>query len=106
MITLRGFINDQRQPTVPITIRGVRNKEQTVQAMLDTSFNGMVALPPELVLELGLAFWFIRTVTLADGSTQDISNHHGRVLWEGFERPVRVSASGNQPLLGMGLLVG
>lgn len=106
MITLQGFVNDQRQPIVPITVRGAKSKERTVEAMLDTGFNGTLTLPPELVLELGLAFWFSRTVTLADGSIQDVSNHRGRILWEGVERPTRIMASGNQPLIGMGLLMG
>lgn len=47
-----------------------------------------------------------RTVQLADGSTQNVTNHAGRVLWEGVERPIRVVAAGQQPLIGMALLVG
>ncbi len=106
MLTLRGVMNDQRQPIISITVRGTQSKERTADALLDTGFNGTMVLPPDLILELGLPFWFIRTVVLADGSMHDISNHKGRILWEGVERPIRIAASGDQPLIGMGLLVG
>lgn len=43
---------------------------------------------------------------LADGITRNVSSFRGRVLWEGLERPVRVIASGDQPLIGMALLNG
>lgn len=106
MTVLRGYVNAQRQPVVSITICGSQGREVTVDAILDTGFNGTLCLPPHLVLELGLPFWFSCTVMLADGSTQDVSNHRGRILWESVERPTRIVASGDQPLLGMGLLIG
>ena len=74
--------------------------------MVDTGFNGTLLLPPAVVSVLGLPFHSSRTVLLPDGSLQVVANHKGRILWEGIERPVRVVAAGNQPLLGMAVFVG
>lgn len=91
---------------VEIIVRGPRGREASVTAMVDTGFNGPLLLPAHQVATLGLPVHSYRTVQLADGSTQNVINHAGRVLWEGIERPVRVVAAGQQPLIGMALLVG
>jgi clan AA aspartic protease len=103
---LRGSVNDLRQPMVRIVVRGPQGQEQTVEAMVDTGFNGTLLLPPAIASALRLPFHSSRTVLLADGSVQVVANHKGRILWEGVERPVRIVAAGNQPLLGMALFVG
>lgn len=103
---LSGTVNDLRQPIVRLVVRGPQRQEQTVEAMVDTGFNDTLLLPSALVSALGLSFHSSRTVLLADGSFQAVANHKGRILWEGIERPVRVVAAGNQPLLGMALLAG
>jgi clan AA aspartic protease len=101
-----GVVNNLLQPMVRLIVRGPQGQEETIDALVDTGFNGTLLLPPALVSTLGLPFHSIRTVLLADGAFQDVANHRGWILWENVERPVRVVAAGEQPLLGMTLLVG
>lgn len=103
---IRGTVNALRHPVVRIVVRGPEGREEAVEALVDTGFDGTLLLPPDLVAALGLPFHSSRTVLLANGNFHEVANHKGRILWEGIERPVRIVAAGSQPLLGMALFVG
>lgn len=47
---LSGLVNDLRQPLVRVTVRGPQGQEETVEAIVDTGFNGTLVLPHELVV--------------------------------------------------------
>ncbi len=103
---ISGVVNTLLQPMVRLVVRGPQGQEETIEALVDTGFNGTLLLPLTLVSTLGLPFHSVRTVLLADGTFQDVANHRGWILWENIERPVRIVAAGDQPLLGMTFLVG
>jgi clan AA aspartic protease len=103
---IRGTVNALRHPIVRIVVRGLEGREQVVEGLVDTGFDGTLLLPPDLVSTLALPFHGSRTVLLADGNFHEVANHKGRILWEGIERPICIVAAGSQPLLGMTLFVG
>lgn len=69
--------------------------------MLDTGFQGQIALPDALLRELGVAA--VREPILvrhADGGIRRADAYSVLLQWEGRWREVEVLAQGNDPLLG------
>lgn len=94
------------RPYIAFVARGARGAEQTIRVRLDTGFDGSLALPPSLVDALGLQAATARRTQLADGSFAYFMEYRVRILWEGFERPVRALAKPGEPLAGIGLFEG
>ena len=53
---ISGWVNAFREAVVRLPVQGARGREQAIEAVLDTGFNGYLTLPPELIAELGLPF--------------------------------------------------
>lgn len=105
MIT--GRVSSRRQPLARLVVRGPQGREQAVEALLDTGYNGTLVLPLAVVRSLNLLKR--RTpaqISLGDDSSVVAESYMARILWDGFERPVRVIAMGNQPVVGLALLYG
>lgn len=91
-------------PAVEIEIRRTRSGTQTVEALLDSGFNGAVSLPVDEVEKLGLPLMTEHAVTLADGSDVNVKVHVGFIrLGEQWKR-CAVLATGDVPTVGMHLL--
>lgn len=52
MIT--GFVNDELEAIIPLSIRRANGKVFRQNAIVDTGFNGWLSLPPDLIAELNL----------------------------------------------------
>ena len=76
---------------------------QTITATLDTGFTGMLALPSDVVQELGLTYHGNRTVRLAHGQ-QTLGIYGAAVSWFGQLRAVVVHEVAGTPLVGTALL--
>jgi clan AA aspartic protease len=101
-----GYVTDSREAVLPITVRGPSRLPRQIEAVIDTGFNGHLALPPESVAVLGLPFHSDSTATLADDTEVMLPLHTGQVEWDGTERRVFVLSAAGSPLLGMSLLYG
>ena len=77
-----------------------------VEAVIDTGFDGELALPARTIRRLEYPYAGSAGGTLADGSEVQFAFHEGRVLWHGAVRPIAVIAAEGQPLIGMALLRG
>ena len=66
---MNGFLDDYNQPRIQITVEGHR-MERTIDAIVDTGFNGDICLPISIAIELGLELCAYQTTELADGSLQ------------------------------------
>lgn len=62
-----AFLDEYNQPKIQITLEGHRT-ERTIDAIIDTGFNGDICLPISTAIELGLELWACQTTELADGS--------------------------------------
>lgn len=89
-------------PYLPLTLR-IQGHTMTVVALLDTSFDGNVALPPDL-LPAGLAPDLQLDWVLADGKTVRAPAFSG-AAWLGNFGPfdVTISALGGEPVVGRGI---
>ena len=72
--------------------------------MIDTGFNGYLALPPAIVADLGLPVVGEAEAVLADGGEAVFEVYGVTVVWDGQPRLVESGAVGIEPLVGMALL--
>ena len=99
-----GAVNARLEALLPLSVFGPSG-QQMVTAVIDTGFTEALALPPDIIGDLGPAFRRRGATTLADGSTHGADVYAARVLWEGALRTVEVW-SGPEPLVGVALLAG
>ena len=75
-----------------------------VSAVVDTGFEGFLALPPEMIRALGLPDKGNTEIVLADGTRRSIPIYDSAVLWNGQTLVGTVFEMPNTPLAGMELL--
>ncbi len=101
---ISGTVNDELQPIIPLQLRDTSGQLHTVEAVIDTGFNGFLTLPSRLVGTLG-SLWIARQQGLiADGSLHFFDVYATTLLWDGVERLVETEIVEAQPLVGMALL--
>jgi hypothetical protein len=49
-----GVVNAQTEATIRLSVRAVDGREQEIEVVLDTGFNGSLTLPPAMIAGLGL----------------------------------------------------
>lgn len=103
---IQGIVNAKRQPIISLIVGGDAGQEVTVEALLDTGYNGSLMLPLEQVEALALRFIRTDTTLVADGRRVPVPVYAARVIWDGTERLTSIVAAGTQPLLGMSLTLG
>jgi clan AA aspartic protease len=103
---IRGVVNATYEAIVRIRVRGPGQVELDVDAVVDSGFNAIMALPDATIAALGLTLRSLSRTLLADGSVRQFGVYAAEVLWDGVWRPVLVLALGDQVLLGMRLLAG
>ena len=104
---MRGYVNRHLELVVVIEIEDTEGAFQSFEAILDTGFNGEIALPFQTIKRLGLDRRSqIYEWTLATGEEAEILEFTGVVSWHGQSRRVIVLETGGEPLLGTSLLSG
>jgi clan AA aspartic protease len=103
---IRGAVNARHEAIVRLRVRGPVGAEADVDVLIDSGCALPIVLPPGTVTTLGLARRSSGSAALADGSVRQFEVYAAEVEWDGLWRPVLVSAMGDEPLLGMPLLVG
>jgi clan AA aspartic protease len=94
------------QGRVEIVFRLSDQPDRTVECVLDTGFQGQLALPPATAAALGLSVSGRVWANLADDSDVPVSVFSAIILWDDQEVSVTVMAMGSRPLLGTELLQG
>ncbi len=102
MIT--GIVNSALEATIAFSVQDVNGQTQTLDAVIDTGFNGFLTLPPTRVSSLGASWLYRGQAVLADGSVQVFDVYTVTVIWDGQPRRVEVEAVDAAPLVGMALL--
>ena len=93
-------------PYLRLIVRGGFEREQTVSVRMDTGFDLTLALPHSIIAALGLEYVGERFLIVATNEEQAFSEYRARVLWNGFERPIRVLAKPGDALAGVALFHG
>jgi clan AA aspartic protease len=104
MIT--GHVTSAREAIIRIAVRGTAAREETVDAIIDTGFDGFLTLPASFVSDLALQFAGATKAALGDGSEVSLDAFEAVVAWDNDERSVVTLATTGEPLVGMALLSG
>jgi clan AA aspartic protease len=91
---------------IRLKVIGRHGREQEVDVIIDSGFNGALTLPPALITTLELRWRSVDQATLADGSTCVFQVYVGKLLWDGKVRSILVAEANTDPLVGMRLLRG
>jgi clan AA aspartic protease len=91
---------------IRLQVKGLRGREQEVEAVIDTGYTASLTLPPALIQALGLRWQTVDRVKLADGSTCMFDVYEGKVVWDGKVRQILIDEADADPLVGMRLLKG
>ena len=100
-----GVVTDL-QARVDVVLRLADSDDHAVECVVDTGFQGELALPPATVASVGLSPGGQTWAKLADDSHASIPVFRAVILWEDQEVVVSVMAMGSRPLLGTELLQG
>jgi clan AA aspartic protease len=93
-----GHVDEQGWPLLPVLIKGAR-AEVTLEAVIDTGFDGSLCVPVEVAVQLGLELIGFQTVEYADGRRSRELVFLGSVVLAGQERKVEISLTDAQEAL-------
>lgn len=103
---INGIVNVQIEAIISLKVLGASGAEATIEAVVDTGFNGYLTMPQPLIDFLGLPWRRRGSGTLADGSRIIFDIYEAEIMWDGELRRVAVDCSEADPLVGMSLLQG
>lgn len=103
---IAGFVNDEFEPIISLSIRRADSKVFTQDAIIDTGFNGWLSLPPELIAELNLKWKRRGRAILGDGSECVFNVYEAVVVWDDTLLTIPVDEADAEPLVGMSLMEG
>ncbi|MBV9851960.1 MAG: hypothetical protein JO250_20030 [Armatimonadetes bacterium] len=99
-----GRVRDH-SPRVRLTLPGPRGPVD-VEFVVDTGFEGELALPPSLLRQMDAAFWESRYVLMPNGQEERHAVYEVSLNWDDEPRPTEVLVLDGNPLLGMLLIDG
>ena len=94
------------EAVVPVPVLNRNGQFQTVEFVVDTGFDGFLALPATVIQRLGLERYGSTRVTFANGQQELCNTWHCRILWHDQPRDIVIFESRGEILLGMALLEG
>jgi clan AA aspartic protease len=104
MIT--GVVNARHEATIRVPVQDANGREQEIEAIIDTGFNGSLTLPSSVIATLGLPWRTRGNAILANGSEDQFDIYAATVTWDGTPRNILVEAADTDPLVGTALLSG
>ena len=100
-----GEVASDGDALVRVAVEGAAGEAREVEAVLDTGFNGFMALPAELIDALELSYRYELQLTLASGEEQSVPTYEATIRWNGASHSVEVVEAG-EALAGMALFWG
>ncbi len=103
---IRGSVNQRCAIEIVLGFADANNETTDVAVMVDTGYEGNLALPLSLVERLARVPLGTTQLRMVDGTVVSVDQYVVGVEWFGHRRMIAVEAIGDQPLLGMSLLRG
>ena len=94
------------EAVAPVPLLNRNGQFQTVEFVVDTGFDGFLALPATVIQRLGLERYGSTRVTFANGQQELCNTWHCRIRWHDQPRDIVIFESRGELLLGMALLEG
>ena len=103
---MRGYFNDAGQPRITVFLFGNRG-ETTIDALIDTGFDGALCVPTPIAIPLGLELYGDQYYELADGTISQGLTYQAIVHLGEETRRIEISLTESEDaLLGSELLDG
>lgn len=103
---IHGTVPHGRNAFVDLTVIGPSGQRCRLQAMIDTCFDGMLSLPPNVISLLRPPWKTRGRAELADGSISLYDVYEVTVLWDRRRRLILVDETDSIPLVGTALMEG
>lgn len=103
---IAGSVNTRGDFPVPIRVLDGNGHVHRVEAVVDTGFNGYLALPSGVLEQLGFTATESVDMGLATDLIVTVDSFEGIVLWRGERRSVEILEAEGDPLIGTALLWG
>ena len=103
---ISGSVDGAGKAWVTLAVEGPTGSSTSVEAAVDTGFNGFLTLPPEVIGLLDLAPRVPTMVTLGTGIRRRLNTWDGQVQWHEGRKRVQILQAQGIPLIGMSLLEG
>jgi clan AA aspartic protease len=103
---IEGVVNQYREATVDLTVRGPTGHEERLEFVVDTGFDGAVLLHSAVAAALELPRLGAERAMLADGTETLFNCSQVQLLWNGTLRLVPVDVADAVSLVGMHVLEG
>ena len=100
-----GFITPDQEPALQLEVVDPEGG-RSFEAIIDTGFNGGLAIPPGWIEPLGLSRAGHEQMVLADGSVTGAYLYDGYVILDDKAYSITVAEAPTTPLLGTDLLWG
>jgi clan AA aspartic protease len=103
---IQGTVDRALDARISVTILSAHETQQSIEAIIDTGFNGFLTLPANLLNDLDAERIGYGRVILADGSEKLAPIYEVAILWDGHRTALEVDAADTEPLIGMALMEG
>jgi clan AA aspartic protease len=101
-----GQVSGTLEPTIQLGIKDAAGQSFTIDALIDTGFNGFLTLSPGLLGSLGPTPIYQHRAITADGTIQQLDVYAVTVEWDGQLRVVDTEAVDAHALIGMEMFRG
>jgi clan AA aspartic protease len=102
---VRGRVDEYGRSWIEITVIG-RRQQITVDAFVDTGFDGWICLPTSIAIQLGLELRSVQEMELADGTVKDQLIFAGEVIFGDKQEEVEIILTDSEDaFVGTGLLL-
>ncbi len=103
---IRGRFTPELYPLVTIEIADGNGAFHSLDVILDTGFDGELALPSDVIGSLGIPHRAEIGLVLANSQRIQAYTYGGVVSWHAQRREVEIVETAGEALLGMALLLG
>ena len=103
---INGTVKRDRDIMIPLEVLATDQSAVSIQAVVDTGFNGFLTLPIDVLNAVGASTAGTRRAELGDGNLVELDVYVARVNWHGKNRDVLAIQVEATPLVGMSLLWG
>ncbi|MGD0091118.1 MAG: clan AA aspartic protease [Planctomycetota bacterium] len=103
---IAGIVTFAREAVLRLRIRDASGQLQETRAVVDTGFDGWLALPGNMIAALGLPLRRSTYTTLADGIRIRTNVYQAAIEWDGQSVTTPVDELDGGPLVGMSLMYG
>ena len=101
---MNGRVNWQLEAVVQVGVQDTAGNLRYFECVLDTGYNGDIALPSAVIRRLGLEQVGSRDSVLANSDIVPFSIYRGLALWHGQLTGVEVMETRRESVIGMALL--